>query len=141
MQEVGIGGKREPIYVCSGLTERSGGDIHNSAVLIDKDGNILCRHRKLNELEIGHAYYALGDRLNVCQTELGTIGLMICADGFAKDRVLARSLCYMGADIILSPCAWAVPADHDNVQDPYGDLCAQIRTSPSPGSSRRRFLG
>ena len=28
-------------------------------------------------------------------------------DGFAKDHVLSRSLCYMGADIILSPSAWA----------------------------------
>jgi predicted amidohydrolase len=110
------------IYVCCGLTEKCGDDVYNSAVLIDKDGTVLCQHRKLNELDIGHAYYALGDRLNVCQTEFGTIGLMICADGFAEDRVLARSLCYMGADIILSPCAWAVPGNHDNVRDPYGDV-------------------
>lgn len=28
----------------------------------------------------------------------------------------------MGAQIILSPCAWAVPPDHDNVIEPYGQL-------------------
>ena len=28
----------------------------------------------------------------------------------------------MGADLILSPCAWAVPADHDNRKEPYGQL-------------------
>jgi hypothetical protein len=28
----------------------------------------------------------------------------------------------MGARVILSPCAWAVPADHDNTRDPYGAL-------------------
>jgi predicted amidohydrolase len=28
----------------------------------------------------------------------------------------------MGADIILSPCAWAVPSDHDNSATPYGGL-------------------
>ena len=28
----------------------------------------------------------------------------------------------MGADIILSPCAWAVDHDHDNAKNPYGDL-------------------
>lgn len=27
-----------------------------------------------------------GDRLNVCQTRLGTFGLMICVDAFAKDQ-------------------------------------------------------
>jgi predicted amidohydrolase len=28
----------------------------------------------------------------------------------------------MGAGLILSPCAWAVPANHDNRSDPYGGL-------------------
>jgi hypothetical protein len=28
----------------------------------------------------------------------------------------------MGANIILSPSAWAVPADHDNIANPYGGL-------------------
>ena len=40
-------------------------------------GNVAFVHKKINELEIGHAYYGLGDRLGVCRTELGTIGLMI----------------------------------------------------------------
>ena len=34
---------------------------------------------------------------------------------------LTRSLCYMGADLILSPSSWAVPPEHDNLKDPYGD--------------------
>ena len=66
--------------------------------------------------------YAKGYRLSVVPTELGTLGLMICADGFVEDRVLSRSLGYMGADMILSPSAWAVPDDHDNQKDPYGML-------------------
>jgi hypothetical protein len=28
----------------------------------------------------------------------------------------------MGAQLLLSPCAWAVDADHDNERDPYGQL-------------------
>lgn len=109
------------VYVCAGLTERCGDRVFNAAVILGKQGELLCLHRKLNELEIGHPYYAQGDRLCVVSTELGTLGLMICADGFAADRVLSRSLGYMGADIILSPCAWAVEADHDNEREPYGD--------------------
>jgi predicted amidohydrolase len=116
------------VFVCSGLTERNGNQIFNSAVLLDRNGTLLCKHRKINELSIGHEYYALGDRLNVISTDLGAIGLMICADGFAKDRVLSRSLCYMGADVILSPCAWAVPADHDNATTPYGDTWREAYT-------------
>lgn len=109
-------------YVCAGLTERDRSQVFNSAVLIDDKGQLLLKHRKLNELEIGHEYYAQGDRLSVVHTPLGAIGVMICADGFACNQVLSRSLCYMGADIILSPSAWARPATHDNIADPYGSV-------------------
>jgi predicted amidohydrolase len=112
---------RHGVLVCSGLTEAEEGRVFNSAVLIDRRGNLLCKHRKLNELAVGHDLYDQGDRLGVARTELGTLGLMICADGFAKDHVLSRSLGYMGAGVILSPCAWAVAGDHDNTQEPYGD--------------------
>lgn len=110
------------IHVCAGLVEREGGSIFNSAVLISPTGEILLLHRKLNELEIGHPFYAQGDRLGVAHTSLGTIGLMICADAFARGQVISRTLGLMGADIILSPSAWAVPSDHDNAGEPYGRL-------------------
>jgi predicted amidohydrolase len=53
---------------------------------------------------------------------LATFGVMICADAFARAQVVSRTLGLMGADVILSPCAWAVPANHDNLQQPYGAL-------------------
>ena len=117
---------RHGIAVCAGLTERAGDNVYNAAVLIDAAGTLLCRHRKLNELAIGHDCYDQGDRLNVAQTEHGTWGLMICADGFARDQVLSRALGYMGADVILSPSAWAVPADHDQAKEPYGALWRRV---------------
>jgi predicted amidohydrolase len=48
--------------------------------------------------------------------------LLICADAFAPGQVVSRTLGTMGAQVILSPCAWAVPADHDNKREPYGGL-------------------
>jgi predicted amidohydrolase len=108
-------------YVCGGITERSGETVYNSAVIVAPSGEIIAHHRKLNELDIAHHLYAQGDRLGVTQTELGTLGLMICADGFATDRVVSRTLGYMGADVILAPSSWAVPPDHDNAITPYGD--------------------
>ncbi len=110
------------IYVCAGLVERAGARIFNSAALIGPEGDLVLHHRKLNELEIAHGFYAAGDRLAVASTPLGTLGVMICADAFARGQVISRTLGWMGADIILSPCAWAVPADHDNAKAPYGQL-------------------
>ncbi|HZP82425.1 MAG TPA: carbon-nitrogen hydrolase family protein [Chthonomonadaceae bacterium] len=114
------------LYVCSGLAEKTDSACFNAAVLLAPDGKLLLHHRKLNELEIAHDLYAQGDRLGVCHTDLGTIGLMICADAFAQDRVLSRTLGYMGADIILSPSSWAVPGDHDNSKEPYGELWRSV---------------
>ena len=72
-------------------------------------------HRKINILDIAQPFYGQGHGLNVIETQFGSIGLMICADGFADQRVMSQSLCYMGADIILSPTSWALPAElkHD----------------------------
>jgi len=114
--------RRQKVYVCSGLVERAGDHIFNSAVLINPDGGVILHHRKLNELEIGHQFYAQGDRLTVAHTPLGTLGVMICADAFARGQMVSRTLGLMGAQILLSPCAWAVPADHDNSKEPYGQL-------------------
>ena len=102
------------IHICAGITEKTENKIYNSAVIIDKKGSVKCLHRKINELNVGLDYYSIGDRLNIAQTDFGIIGLMICADAQAKDYCLTKALCKMGADIILSPCAWAVPDDHDN---------------------------
>ncbi len=114
--------RNNKIFVCAGIVEKDGDKTYNSAVLIDDIGNLLIKHRKLNELDIAHNLYAQGDRLNVCHTKFGTMGIHICADAAATDRILSRSLGYMGADIILSPSSWAVPPDYDNLKSPYGDV-------------------
>jgi predicted amidohydrolase len=108
------------IYVVAGLTEKSGEHTYNSAVLISDHGEILLKHRKINVLTIAQDIYSIGDRLGVIQTPLGTIGINICADNFSDTLVFAHSLARMGAQIILSPSAWAVDADHDNGNNPYG---------------------
>jgi predicted amidohydrolase len=110
------------IHVCSGVVERAGDSIFNAAVLIGPSGDVLLHHRKLNELEIAHDSYAQGDRLAVTHAPLGCLGIMICADAFARGQIVSRTLGLMGAQMILSPCAWAVPVEHDNAREPYGQL-------------------
>src|SRR5436190_1532492 len=110
------------IHVCAGITERTGDAVFNSGILLGPDGSLLLHHRKINELAIAHDCYARGDRLGVVNTPLGTIGLMICADAFIDRLAIGRTLAAMGADLIVSPCAWAVAANHDNALEPYGGL-------------------
>ena len=115
------------IYLCAGLTEREGDRIFNSAVLLGSDGSLLLKHRKVNELEFAKEIYSTAHEATaVCKTELGNLGLMICADAFIAGEVLTRSLAGLGAQLILSPCAWAVPPDHDQKKEPYGDLWRDV---------------
>ena len=97
------------IYVVAGLTEREDKKVFNSAVLISSKGIILSKHRKINILDIAQDLYSIGDSLSVTETEFGKIGVNICADNFEDAHDLANSLARMGADIILSPTAWALP--------------------------------
>lgn len=115
--------RRNGLFVCAGLTERGeNGRIYNTAVLIDRSGELLGRHRKVHELEVGRTVYDEGESVAVFETELGRIGIMICADGFAKDLWIGRALGHLGADLLLSPSAWAVSPEHDQVTEPYGNL-------------------
>jgi predicted amidohydrolase len=114
--------REHSMFVCAGIIERAGDRIFNSAILLDREGNMLLHHRKINELDIARELYAIGDKVSVADTEFGRVGLMICADAFPPGQPISRSLGLMGARIILSPSSWAVPADHDNAVDPYGQL-------------------
>jgi predicted amidohydrolase len=110
------------IHVVAGLTERDGERIYNSSVLVSPAGELLRRHRKINELDIALELYSRGDSVAVAHTALGTVGVSICADNFPETPMFAESMALMGARLILSPCAWAVDPDHDNEREPYGDL-------------------
>lgn len=107
------------LYICCGLIEQDGKKVYNSAVIINPNGKIILKHRKINELDIGLEYYSTGDSLNVCKTEFGTFGLVICADAFVSSNL--KTLGKLGAEIILSPCSWATPKEHNNFDEPYGD--------------------
>ena len=110
------------VFVAAGLVERAGSKLFNAAVLIGPAGDLLLHHRKINELDIALDLYSVGDRIGVAHSDLCTLGLNICADNFADSLAISHVLCRMGAQIILSPSAWAVDADHDNQREPYGKL-------------------
>ena len=117
------------IHVAAGLVERDRDRIHNAAILVSPSGEILLKHRKINELTIAHSLYTPGGRLEVVATPLGVLGITICADNFPDSLALAHSLARMGCRLLLSPSAWAVDADHDNEKKPYGALWMKSYTT------------
>jgi predicted amidohydrolase len=94
--------RRKSSYVAAGIYEREGAAIYNTAVLIDRAGNIAGKYRKVylprEEVEGG---LTPGSDYPVFRTDFGTVGLMICYDVFFADP--ARALATKGAEVILMP--------------------------------------
>lgn len=115
--------KKYNIYICIGLTERSGGTPvnHNTALLIDNTGRIILKYHKINLLVVEHPYYQVGRTLNVVDTPWGRIGVNICADNYTDGLCIGHTLARMGAQIILSPSSWTVDYSITEEDDPYRD--------------------
>ena len=126
---LGEAARQARLHVVAGLTEWRRDRLYNSAVLISPAGEILLKHRKINELDIGRDIYTTGDSLAVAATPLGMIAIPICADNFPTSLALGHALARMGAQLLLSPSAWAMEADHDNQKQPYGALWLESYTT------------
>ena len=89
-------------WVVAGVYERDGDVLYNTAVLIDRAGQIAGKYRKVylprEELEGG---LTPGHDYPVFDTEFGRVGLMICWDVQYADP--ARALALRGAEVIAMP--------------------------------------
>lgn len=109
------------MYLCIGLTEKIDNKNFNTALLIDRQGNIIHKYRKINLLTVEFPYYEVGNGLGVVDTEFGKIGLNICADNYLPSISIGHALAQMGAQIILSPSSWTVDYHVTEEDDPYAD--------------------
>ncbi|NVO19916.1 MAG: carbon-nitrogen hydrolase family protein [Bacteroidetes bacterium] len=98
--------KKYKIYICIGLDEKDGDKLYDAAILVDDQGNILLKHRKINVLPtLMTPPYSEGEGVSVAKTRFGTIGILICADSFQDD--LLASMKEKKPDLLLIPYGWA----------------------------------
>ncbi|MFW6024721.1 MAG: carbon-nitrogen hydrolase family protein [Candidatus Woesearchaeota archaeon] len=114
--------KKHDIFICLGLTEKISEDnFYNSALLINREGEILINYHKINLLDVEQPFYDVGNHLKVIDTEFGKIGINICADNYKNSVHIGKTLASMGAQIILSPSAWTVDHSITEIDEPYGE--------------------
>jgi N-carbamoylputrescine amidase len=96
------------VLVISLFEKRVAGLYHNTAVVIEKDGSIAGKYRKMH-IPDDPAYYEKfyftpGDLgFQPIQTSLGKLGLMVCWDQWYPEA--ARLMALAGADLLIYPTA------------------------------------
>ena len=96
------------VIVTSLVERRAPGLYHNTAVVIEKDGSIAGKYRKMH-IPDDPAYYEKfyftpGDLgFNPIQTSVGKLGVLVCWDQWYPEA--ARLMALQGADILIYPTA------------------------------------
>jgi len=92
------------IYLLGGtVLQEDKGKYYNTSTLW-KNGSLLAKYKKINPIQAEiNAGVARGDQPLTVDTELGKIGLLVCADSF--DPVLVKKVAQLGAEIISLPVA------------------------------------
>ena len=101
-EKLGELARRKHSYIIGGIYEREAPAVYNTAVLIDREGRLVGKYRKVylprEEIEAG---LTPGNAYPVFRTDFGEIGIMICWDVEYADP--ARALALKGAEMILMP--------------------------------------
>jgi predicted amidohydrolase len=99
---LGQAAARNKMWVVAGLMERDGDTLYNTAVLIDRQGKLAGKYRKIH-LPMGEWQDGVtpGKEYPVFQTDFGKVGIMICYDWFFPEAagIFARH----GAEVLFAP--------------------------------------
>ena len=100
--------EKQVVVVASLFEKRAAGVYHNTAVVIDADGSLLGRYRKMHIPDDPHYYekfyFTPGDLgFRAWQTRYGKIGVLVCWDQWYPEA--ARLTAMQGAEILFYPTA------------------------------------
>lgn len=90
--------KENNIMIIMGFPERIGGNIYNSACVIDTTGEILGAYQKTHLFCEEKSFFKDGDSMKTFDTTLGKIGVIICYD--IEFPETARLVALQGANIM-----------------------------------------
>lgn len=106
-RRLGGAARRYAVYVATGLLEREGEALYDSAVLIGPDGAVALKYRRIDPHWHGPradgAIYREGTDIPTVRTRLGTFAFLICGDLF--DEEITARVKRLGVDWVLLPFA------------------------------------
>ena len=95
------------VYVAIGLLERDGGKIYDSSILINPEGKLVLKYRRISDgwldPNADRKVYSTGKDLAFVRTEFGKITFLICGDLF--DDGILKKVEKSDADYVIIPMA------------------------------------
>lgn len=98
-------------HVLFGMPTTSDSGVTNSAVWIDRDGDVLTRYDKIHLWGQERESYEQGDSYCVVDADIGRIGVQICYDLNFPEASL--TMAREEVDLIVNLSAWSVPMASD----------------------------
>ncbi|MDR3418649.1 MAG: carbon-nitrogen hydrolase [Nevskia sp.] len=107
------------VIVCSLFEERAAGLYHNTAVVLERDGSIAGKYRKMHIPDdpgyYEKFYFTPGDLgFTPIDTSLGRLGVLVCWDQWYPEA--ARMMALAGAELLLYPTAIGWNPDDDTTE-------------------------
>jgi len=104
--------QRNNLWISAGCLERDGERVYNAAIILNRSGRIVLKHRKIDTLPwLTQHLYDSGnpDDIRVVETEFGCVGLTICADNFNLSN--PQRIAEQGAWLLVAPHGFAAEAN------------------------------
>ncbi len=126
---IGAKAAEHGVYLAAGLAlDAPGGGYANGALLFGRDGAIVGRYDKSFLFHFDTRWFTAGDAYPVFETDIGRIGMLVCADGRLPE--IARSLTLNGAQIILDLTAWVSGARRvEDLSTPQVEFLMPVRAA------------
>jgi predicted amidohydrolase len=126
LAECGRLARDRQVVLVVGAARALDGRVYNSAIVFDADGTVAGSADKHFLWHFDRQWFSPAEQLRPIQTSLGSLGVLICADG--RIPTIARTLVDRGAEALIMPTAWVTsgrdPAELENIQ---ADLLARVR--------------
>jgi predicted amidohydrolase len=123
-ERLGEAAREGSLWVVAGLAERDGDRLYNTAVLLDREGNLAGTYRKVHfPRDEWLSGITPGADYPVFTTDFGKVAIQICYDWFFPEAagIFARR----GAEILFAPTWGNTNADWDGVAD--GETVFRVR--------------
>lgn len=120
--------KKYHCYIALGFVENDLKEkkLYNAALLVNPEGKEISRTRKSFLWHFDSDWFSEGDNYPVVETDIGKIGMFICADGRLPE--IPRCLCLKGADILLDLTNWVTGGfDEKNLTNPQAEYMVPVR--------------